>query len=130
MMPQSTALNECNEKLKDVKNVDLDHSGVFKYILVKLIDKETKEHKFCVRGYARCDYHADIYDVFTHHLNQMKLRSVTHDCVGGGRIKRSDNEIFVYGYSQGFGRADHSLSTDILKKEFPGYNITWSNDGY
>jgi phosphohistidine phosphatase len=61
-------------------------------------------------------------------------------CVGGGRVNIKDDKktILVYGYSQGidifspvaFGLCDHSVSCEIIKEQFPDYEITWSNDGY
>lgn len=56
-------------------------------------------------------------------------------CTGGGRIEHEpeNKKIFVYGYSQGFGLAKHSISVELLKRKFNAYpedNITWSNEGY
>lgn len=31
---------------------------------------------------------------------------------------------------QGFGRADHSVTTEKLKAEYPDYEITWADEGY
>ena len=32
---------------------------------------------------------------------------------------------------QGYGRADHSVAVELLKKKYTDYtDITWSNDGY
>ena len=40
--------------------------------------------------------------------------------------------IFVYGYSNAYGRYDHQheKSVEMLKEVYPDYKITWSNDGY
>lgn len=32
--------------------------------------------------------------------------------------------------SQGFGRANHGVATEKLKARFPGYEVTWANEGY
>ena len=40
----------------DVPEVDIDPSGVFKYILIKLHRSEG-DPKYIVRGYARHEYH-------------------------------------------------------------------------
>lgn len=51
--------------LEGVPKVDIDPSGVFKYILVKVYDKEKDNVEpsiIVVRGYKRCNYHTDIYD--------------------------------------------------------------------
>ena len=66
-------------------------------------------------------------------LADLKLNSsVETECVGGGRINISQEKktILVYGYSQGFGRCDHSLSCEIIQDCYSDYKIEWSNDGY
>ncbi|XP_028402916.1 14 kDa phosphohistidine phosphatase-like [Dendronephthya gigantea] len=115
-------------KLDQVEEVDIESGGRFKYILVKL--KDGNNEKYIVRGYRRAAYHADIYDEILPELKRLSLHS---ECVGGGRIEHSSEseKLFVYGYSMGFGQADHSITTGILKKFFPSYkSITFSNEGY
>ena len=49
---------------------------------------------------------------------------------------RPSNDLYsllalqVYGYSMGFGRADHSKTVDALKTKYPNYKIDKSDDGY
>lgn len=31
---------------------------------------------------------------------------------------------------QGFGRANHKVTTEKLKVRYPDYEVTWANDGY
>ena len=72
----------------------------------------------------------DIVDEMEPLLRRMKL---SYDCVGGGRIEHNVTEktILVFGYSQGFGKADHSLTCDILRHHFKDYTaINWSDEGY
>ena len=59
------------------------------------------------------------------------------DITGGGRINYdpTKKQIDVYGYSYGFGLADHALSKSIIENDprfdsTTGYKVTWSNDGY
>uniref|UniRef100_A0A0K0EEC1 Sex-regulated protein janus-B n=1 Tax=Strongyloides stercoralis TaxID=6248 RepID=A0A0K0EEC1_STRER len=114
--------------LSTIKNVDIDPSGIFKYILIEATDKATKESKMIVRGYGDCPYHADILD----NVKEKETKDAKFKCVGGGRINhdKDNKNILVYGYSVGYGKADHQISVDILKKEYPDYNITFSNEGY
>uniref|UniRef100_A0A0K0F9U1 Sex-regulated protein janus-B n=1 Tax=Strongyloides venezuelensis TaxID=75913 RepID=A0A0K0F9U1_STRVS len=114
--------------LSTIKNVDIDPSGVFKYILIEATDKSTKESKMIVRGYGNCPYHADILD----NVKEKETKDVKFRCVGGGRINHDKDRknILVYGYSVGYGKADHQVSVDILKKDYPDYDITFSNEGY
>ncbi|XP_037401965.1 14 kDa phosphohistidine phosphatase isoform X1 [Pygocentrus nattereri] len=73
---------------------------------------------------------ADIYDKVSGDLE--RAGGVDCECVGGGRIKHdsAEKKIHVYGYSMGFGRANHAVSTEKLKVRYPDYEITWANEGY
>ncbi|EFN75221.1 Sex-regulated protein janus-A, partial [Harpegnathos saltator] len=73
---------------------------------------------------------ADIFDEVDDQIK--KFRGLQANCVGGGRIEHHPDEktIKVYGYSQGFGKADHQVSVEVLKKKYPDYNITCSDEGY
>ncbi|KAH1005442.1 hypothetical protein HUJ04_006431 [Dendroctonus ponderosae] len=79
---------------------------------------------------------SDINDKVTDELQALKSSKVIKDwrskVLGGGRIKHDPGAktINVYGYSQGFGKADHELSVDIIKTQYPSYQITWSDEGY
>ncbi|CAI5439789.1 unnamed protein product [Caenorhabditis angaria] len=114
--------------LIQIADVDIDPKGVFKYILIKCVEKSSKAEKLVVRGYYRCNFHADILD----ETRTATPSDFTLKCIGGGRIQHNDldKNILVYGYSQGYGRADHQITVDILKRKYPDYCITFSNDGY
>ncbi|XP_050497908.1 14 kDa phosphohistidine phosphatase-like [Diabrotica virgifera virgifera] len=125
--------------IPQVKDVDIDASGVFKYILIKLSSAASDGKlvdKLIVRGYAECPFHADINDQVTSDLQKLKSSKVIQDwrtkVLGGGRIQHDpeDKKILVYGYSQGYGKADHQLTVDILKTAYPDYSITYSDEGY
>lgn len=113
-----------------VENVDIDPNGRFKYILIEVKDPESKSEKFIVRGYKSCAYHVDIFERVQPELTKLGLKC---KCVGGGRIlhENGTKSIFIFGYSQGFGRADHSIAEKLVKEKYPNYNdISWSNEGY
>ncbi|XP_045108675.1 14 kDa phosphohistidine phosphatase-like [Portunus trituberculatus] len=121
------------EVLDKVADVDIDE-GTFKYVLIKVHHSPTapaqETSKYIVRGYMTAEYHSDVYDRVTPNIERLGLDC---ECVGGGRIQHqaSEGAIKVYGYSQGFGRADHSVAVTLLKKKYPDYKtITYSNDGY
>ncbi|CAJ0594043.1 unnamed protein product [Cylicocyclus nassatus] len=114
--------------LSNVPDVDIDPSGVFKYILIRCTDNSSKNEKYIVRGYGRHTFHNGIMRETRDAIgSECKLK-----CVGGGRIKHEDAAklILVYGYSHAYGRADHSITVDILKKHYPDYHISYSNEGY
>nr|XP_053610611.1 14 kDa phosphohistidine phosphatase-like isoform X2 [Plodia interpunctella] len=116
--------------LEAVPKVDIDPEGVFKYILLKVHGKAKDNQEVSttiVRGYKRCNYHSDIYDEV-----QAKLKNLDCEPLGGGRISHdSENKkIHIYGYSQGYGKADHEVAAKLIKECFPSYTITISDEGY
>lgn len=117
--------------LTAIKEVDIDPEGVFKYILIKVHEDVTPPaDKVIVRGYKRSPYHADIYEEVE--KNELAPQKLDGECLGGGRIQHNPDakSLKVYGYSQGFGKADHQLAVSLLKKVYPNYNITCSDEGY
>ncbi|GMR53186.1 hypothetical protein PMAYCL1PPCAC_23381 [Pristionchus mayeri] len=118
------------KSMEDIKDVDLDNSGVFKYIQVQVTDKkDTSKTKIIVRGYGRCHWHADIFDETKEQIDKKSFKLVP---LGGGRIKHDDKkrDIFIYGYSQAYGPAKHEDSKELIEKAFPGYTVSFSYDGY
>jgi len=121
-------------KAPSVAAVEIDE-GTFKYVLIRVegapsnIDGD-ENVTYIVRGNTRGEYHADIYEEFEEKF--VKVSKLRTKCVGGGRIKHSAarKHILVYGYSQGFGRADHFTTCKVLKTKYPDYNIEWNNEGY
>lgn len=113
-----------------IPDVDIDSKGRFKYVLIKVFEKDNlANHKYIVRGYLRAGYHADVFEEVEPQIFRAGLDC---HCTGGGRIehKTKDKTISVYGYSTGYGRADHTIAVEILKKKYPDYKISWSNEGY
>ncbi|XP_017465033.1 PREDICTED: sex-regulated protein janus-A-like [Rhagoletis zephyria] len=115
-------------KLEAVPSVDIG-VGIFKYVLIKVYGKDESYQKIIVRGYADCQWHSDIYDRSSESLKGLGLET---ECLGGGRIEYNSNSklIKVYGYSQGFGKADHYKTKQILQDKFPEYEIQISDEGY
>ncbi|XP_025905398.1 14 kDa phosphohistidine phosphatase [Nothoprocta perdicaria] len=76
-----------------------------------------------------CKATADIYERLAAELEPLGCDC---ECLGGGRIRheRGARRIHVYGYSMGFGRAKHSVTTEKLKAKYPDYEITWADEGY
>ena len=117
----------------DIKGAILDPEGTFKYIQIVVSDKESNRQRTIVRGYKSCPYHADILNKFQYEeLSSLGPTKFDVSCPGGGRIEHNANEktIRIYGYSQGFGLADHQISQNILEQDYWGYKFSWSNEGY
>jgi phosphohistidine phosphatase len=121
------------QRFDAVQEVDIDSTGTFKYILIKISETGSTRSKFSVRGYTFAEYHADIYQ-----KAKLEVASDGVECevAGGGRIKHqppsagSTGSILVYGYSIAYGKADHEISVECLKRTFPNYSISFSDEGY
>ncbi|KAM6431538.1 14 kDa phosphohistidine phosphatase [Liasis olivaceus] len=115
--------------LGGVPDAVIDPDGVFKYVLIRVEPQGGGPGKDVVRGHAWAEYHADLYEKAAEELGRRGLRS---RCLGGGRISHQSaaGRIHVYGYSVGFGRAQHAVAAEKLKAAFPGYEVTWANEGY
>ena len=88
-----------------------------------------------MRGYADCPYHADILAKFQEReldAHEELRTQWSADCPGGGRVNVSADAktVFIYGYSQGFGRCDHTVTQALVREAMPDYDVTWSNEGY
>lgn len=120
------------QRLEAIPDVEIDEDGVFKYVLITVADSEDESvQKLVVRGNAEAEYHADVYEAFCRKTNGPL--GMDCQCRGGGRINHnaSEKKILVYGYSMGYGKADHSKVVELLKKTYTNYeSITFSNEGY
>ena len=72
-----------------------------------------------IRGYKRHEYHANILDHFEENeLGKLPGGKAAYhsNCPGGGRIEHNstNKSISIYGYSVGFGLADHSITQAML----------------
>ncbi|XP_061603587.1 14 kDa phosphohistidine phosphatase [Phyllopteryx taeniolatus] len=119
-------------RMVNIPQADIDPSGVFKYVLIRVHSREEEDDTEVdiVRGYGWGEYHADIYDKVSEELEKDGLLDC--ECIGGGRIRHDAQakKIHVYGYSMGFGRANHAITTEKLKVRYPDYEVTWDNEGY
>lgn len=63
---------------------------------------------------------------------QEKLAPLDCEPLGGGRISHDpeNKKIHIYGYSQGYGKANHETTAKLVKEAYPGYTITISDEGY
>jgi len=114
--------------------VEIDDSGTFKYVLIKISkagvnDKENPT--YLVRGHKCAEYHDDLVEECKRQLRNSRSDAKVK-CIGGGRIQhdRDRKVINVYGYSVGYGQANHADTCKILKTYYDDYTIEWSNDGY
>ena len=119
-----------NCKEPDLKECIIDNNGKFKYIQIKVNNIENQnESKIIIRGTSNnVKYHKDIFTNFINNeINkniQMK-NNFSFEIIGGGKIifDNKNKTIILYGYSTAYGPADHSLTSSIIKKYYPNYEI-------
>ena len=116
----------------DICAVSIDE-GANKYVLIQASKqgKETETRHFVVSSkYA--NYHQDAAEPMVATLERAGYSKIK--VLGGGRIALDSKKetIDIFGFSYGFGLADHSVSKKVVEVD-PRYNqckITTSNEGY
>jgi phosphohistidine phosphatase len=121
-----TASGSTNATIPNVTIAD----GAHKYVLMTAVKDNERQHFVVSRKGAA--YHRDAAEPMVESLERSGYESIA--ILGGGRIRldRDNATISIYGYSYGFGLADHALSKSIIQNDprYEGYTITWSNEGY
>ncbi|CAM5160910.1 unnamed protein product [Natator depressus] len=114
-------------QLESVPAVEIDADGTFKYILVRVQRAGGAEHRDVVRGTAAAEFHNHIFEKVNPEMEKLGFEC---KCLGGGKIDHNskDKKMRVFGLSTGYGKADHAVTVEILKKVYQDYEITWSND--
>jgi phosphohistidine phosphatase len=129
---QATSQQQC----RALPSVSID-SGAYKYVLITALPPNSKKDsddslEIFVHSKRGAHYHRNVAEPLIPILKQSGYEKIRIN--GGGRILRDDEKkyIKIFGYSYGFGQADHALAKDVVEKsgKFAGYSITWSNDGY
>ena len=102
--------------------------GTHKYVLIEA--RAGGQTKMLVRMTAGAPYHADVAKPY---VNALRAAGAEADVPGGGRIAHDKDAktINIFGFSYGFGKADHAISADICRAHFGDeYTVTWSDEGY
>ena len=117
----------------NLKECKIDESGVYKYIQIKCTNKTNNESKIIIRGTGYFSFHKDIFNDFMVDIKTSKNKELIEDCefncIGGGSIDFKPKYIFIYGYSNIFGQANHEKTVEIIKKYYPNYTVDYSNSG-
>ncbi|XP_075038847.1 14 kDa phosphohistidine phosphatase-like [Mixophyes fleayi] len=115
--------------INSVPEVQIDPDGSFKYILVRLGpgSSEPAPYRDIVRGTKSAEYHNHIFEKLNPEMQALGLQC---QCLGGGKIDHNskDKKIRIFGESTGYGKADHSITAEKLKKAYKDYEVVWSDD--
>ena len=107
--------------------------GAHKYVLISAhAPTDPPEKRWFVVSKRGAQYHANAAEPFVDRLEGAGYRDIR--VTGGGRINYQPDEriINIFGYSYGFGLADHKLSKKVVEEDgrWVGYAVDWSNEGY
>eukprot|EP01088_Endostelium_zonatum_P011724 TRINITY_DN25876_c0_g1_i1.p1 TRINITY_DN25876_c0_g1~~TRINITY_DN25876_c0_g1_i1.p1 ORF type:complete len:121 (+),score=22.35 TRINITY_DN25876_c0_g1_i1:66-428(+) len=102
----------------------IEHTGVAKFLLLRVISKTNLVVRFCLVSHQGLDY-SDILAEYKYELeDEEELYEVT--CLGGGEIGMYHDEkkiIVTKEKSRAYGKADEVLVRMILKQTYLGYHI-------
>jgi phosphohistidine phosphatase len=119
----------------NIPSVSIDE-GAHKYVLITASTPASANSSSHVRTFVYSKLGAHYHRNVAEYLVPILQRAGYYDIriTGGGRIFRDSNnkQINIFGYSYGFGKADHELALEIVDKSglFDGYTLNFSNDGY
>ena len=111
-----------------IPEVDIDKEGKFKYIQIKITNKQNKEdQRIVIKGTSKCKFHNDIFKEFMEKLNITENDKYIYEPIGGGKIEFNKNKIYRSGESTIYGPCDHELTCKKIQKYFPKdkYEITY-----
>jgi phosphohistidine phosphatase len=114
-----------------VPNVSIDE-GTHKYVLISARLPGGTERQNFVTSRRGAEYHQNAAEPFVEALERNNYTSIR--ITGGGRIALDNDKktCSIYGYSYGFGLADHALSKAVVESDsrYLDFDITCSNEGY
>lgn len=104
--------------------------GTHKYVLIKaFLDGEEQHFVTSKQGAA---YHRNAAEPMIVKLEEAGYHDI--EVTGGGRISYLSGErsMKIYGFSYGFGRAEHDISRRVVEADpsFQGFTVSTSNEGY
>ena len=107
-------------------------NGRHKYVLISAREPYNDNETYFVTSRRGAAYHRNAAEPLVHTLEESGYQNI--EVRGGGRIFLDENQkkISIFGFSYGFGQADHETSKRVIAADgrFKDYDITISNDGY
>ena len=128
----ATADDDADAPYNQIPQVEIA-PGAHKYVLISAqTPTDPPQKRWFVVSKHGAQYHANAAEPFVDRLEEAGYHDIR--VTGGGRINYQPDEriINIFGYSYGFGLADHKLSKQIVEEDgrWVGYAVDWSNEGY
>jgi phosphohistidine phosphatase len=120
-----------SRKFERVSSVSIDE-GSHKYVLISAKEPGSNELSWFVISRRGSAYHRNAAEPMVQVLEVSGYQDI--NITGGGRIHLDEynKTISVFGFSYGFGLADHELTRKVILEDerYREYDVSWSNDGY
>ena len=105
--------------------------GTFKYVLIEAKDPASGTWRQLVRGVLGAPYHKD---AATPTVIPLQDAGCQVDILGGGRIRHDPDaaRIEVFGFSYGFGQANHECTRRLILEDprYGGYTVEITDESY
>jgi phosphohistidine phosphatase len=112
-----------------VPSVAIDE-GAHKYVLIKAMFNG--DEQYIVTSKRGAMYHRNAAEPMIAKLERAGYSDI--EVTGGGRISLNslEKEMSIYGFSYGFGLADHSVSREVVLRDprYSHFKVTISDQGY
>ena len=106
--------------------------GAHKYVLIAAREPGGGELRHFVTSREGARYHRHAANPTVNALESSGYEDI--EILGGGRVNldKDAKKIAIFGFSYGFGQADHELSKKVVEDDsrYKDYEITVSNEGY
>jgi phosphohistidine phosphatase len=113
-----------------IASVSMDE-GAHKYVLMSANDETNKTQHFVVSS-EWAHYHRDAAEPMIETLRRSGYSMIR--VLGGGRIHLDSQKkvVSIFGFSYGFGQADHKLSKQVVEADprYKDFKVETSNEGY
>jgi phosphohistidine phosphatase len=106
--------------------------GAYKYVLVSAVPPPSssgleRSTRLFVYSKWNAKYHVNVAEYLVPQLESSGYTDI--QIKGGGRILRDDGDkrIHIFGYSYGFGMADHASAKGVVGRcaKYQDYEVTW-----
>lgn len=106
--------------------------GRHKYVLISAREPSSQEFTYFVTSRKGAHYHRNAAEPLVDSLEKSGYQDI--EITGGGRIflNTEERKISVFGFSYGFGQANHEISKRVIQADgkYKNFDVTVSNDGY
>ena len=127
---ESANATTAQSQTSKLASVHMDE-GAHKYVLMSATDEKNETQHFVVSSQWAA-YHRDAAEPMIENLRRSGYSMIR--VLGGGRINLDSEKknVSIFGFSYGFGQADHKVSKRVVEADprYKDFTVETSNEGY